>query len=149
MLTGPPGLSTKLLTPLLNFLVYGRGEQTFPPGCWQDWGLCHKVTKLTLPLSSRPVLPSLGLTILEVACNMELPHGGEGWQQLRQGYLPPEFTAGEWEFSRRAGRLSPAAGKGWRVVGGTVGLRAQSVPWPDMALPHRQVCLLSCVLSSP
>ncbi|XP_037671002.1 membrane-associated tyrosine- and threonine-specific cdc2-inhibitory kinase isoform X1 [Choloepus didactylus] len=39
---------------------------------------------------------SLGLTILEVACNMELPHGGEGWQQLRQGYLPPEFTAGEW-----------------------------------------------------
>ncbi|XP_058142570.1 membrane-associated tyrosine- and threonine-specific cdc2-inhibitory kinase isoform X1 [Dasypus novemcinctus] len=36
---------------------------------------------------------SLGLTILEVACNMELPHGGEGWQQLRQGYLPPEFTA--------------------------------------------------------
>ncbi|NP_001152782.1 membrane-associated tyrosine- and threonine-specific cdc2-inhibitory kinase [Sus scrofa] len=37
---------------------------------------------------------SLGLTILEVACNMELPHGGEGWQQLRQGYLPPELTAG-------------------------------------------------------
>nr|XP_019575183.1 PREDICTED: membrane-associated tyrosine- and threonine-specific cdc2-inhibitory kinase isoform X1 [Rhinolophus sinicus]XP_019575185.1 PREDICTED: membrane-associated tyrosine- and threonine-specific cdc2-inhibitory kinase isoform X1 [Rhinolophus sinicus]XP_019575186.1 PREDICTED: membrane-associated tyrosine- and threonine-specific cdc2-inhibitory kinase isoform X1 [Rhinolophus sinicus]XP_019575187.1 PREDICTED: membrane-associated tyrosine- and threonine-specific cdc2-inhibitory kinase isoform len=37
---------------------------------------------------------SLGLTILEVACNMELPHGGEGWQQLRQGYLPAEFTAG-------------------------------------------------------
>ncbi|KAF0881271.1 PMYT1 kinase, partial [Crocuta crocuta] len=36
---------------------------------------------------------SLGLTILEVACNMELPHGGEGWQQLRQGYVPPEFTA--------------------------------------------------------
>ncbi|XP_057343645.1 membrane-associated tyrosine- and threonine-specific cdc2-inhibitory kinase isoform X1 [Manis pentadactyla] len=36
---------------------------------------------------------SLGLTILEVACNMELPHGGEGWQQLRQGYLPSEFTA--------------------------------------------------------
>uniref|UniRef100_A0A6I8NPY5 Membrane-associated tyrosine- and threonine-specific cdc2-inhibitory kinase n=1 Tax=Ornithorhynchus anatinus TaxID=9258 RepID=A0A6I8NPY5_ORNAN len=37
---------------------------------------------------------SLGLTILEVACNMELPRGGEGWQQLRRGYLPPEFTAG-------------------------------------------------------
>lgn len=37
---------------------------------------------------------SLGLTVLEVACNMELPHGGEGWQQLRQDYLPPEFTAG-------------------------------------------------------
>ncbi|KAK6467841.1 membrane-associated tyrosine- and threonine-specific cdc2-inhibitory kinase-like [Huso huso] len=37
---------------------------------------------------------SLGLTILELACNMELPSGGEGWQQLRQGYLPPEFTSG-------------------------------------------------------
>ncbi|KAH0626584.1 hypothetical protein JD844_001651 [Phrynosoma platyrhinos] len=36
---------------------------------------------------------SLGITILEIACNMELPNGGEGWQQLRQGYLPPEFTA--------------------------------------------------------
>lgn len=35
------------------------------------------------------------MTILEIACNMELPNGGEGWQQLRQGYLPPEFTAGE------------------------------------------------------
>nr|XP_020666278.1 membrane-associated tyrosine- and threonine-specific cdc2-inhibitory kinase [Pogona vitticeps]XP_020666279.1 membrane-associated tyrosine- and threonine-specific cdc2-inhibitory kinase [Pogona vitticeps] len=36
---------------------------------------------------------SLGITILEIACNMELPNGGEGWQQLRQGYMPPEFTA--------------------------------------------------------
>ncbi|XP_070586445.1 membrane-associated tyrosine- and threonine-specific cdc2-inhibitory kinase-like [Erythrolamprus reginae] len=37
---------------------------------------------------------SLGITILEIACNMELPNGGKGWQQLRQGYLPSEFTAG-------------------------------------------------------
>uniref|UniRef100_H3AX30 Membrane-associated tyrosine- and threonine-specific cdc2-inhibitory kinase n=1 Tax=Latimeria chalumnae TaxID=7897 RepID=H3AX30_LATCH len=37
---------------------------------------------------------SLGLTILEISCNMELPKGGEGWQQLRQRYLPLEFTAG-------------------------------------------------------
>ncbi|XP_030630878.1 membrane-associated tyrosine- and threonine-specific cdc2-inhibitory kinase [Chanos chanos] len=35
---------------------------------------------------------SLGVSILEVACNMEVPKGGEGWQQLRQGYLPTEFT---------------------------------------------------------
>ncbi|KAK9395389.1 PKMYT1: Protein kinase membrane associated tyrosine/threonine 1 [Crotalus adamanteus] len=27
----------------------------------------------------------LGITILEIACNMELPNGGEGWQQHRQG----------------------------------------------------------------
>ncbi|XP_029462633.1 membrane-associated tyrosine- and threonine-specific cdc2-inhibitory kinase isoform X2 [Rhinatrema bivittatum] len=37
---------------------------------------------------------SLGMSILEIACNMDLPKGGESWQQLRQGYLPPEFTAG-------------------------------------------------------
>ncbi|KAG8433470.1 hypothetical protein GDO86_017668 [Hymenochirus boettgeri] len=37
---------------------------------------------------------SLGMTLLEVSCNMELPKGGEGWQQLRQGHLPTEFTSG-------------------------------------------------------
>ncbi|XP_044128966.1 membrane-associated tyrosine- and threonine-specific cdc2-inhibitory kinase [Bufo gargarizans] len=36
---------------------------------------------------------SLGMTLLEVACNMEVPKGGEGWQQLRQGHLPIEFTS--------------------------------------------------------
>ncbi|XP_010902152.2 membrane-associated tyrosine- and threonine-specific cdc2-inhibitory kinase isoform X1 [Esox lucius] len=35
---------------------------------------------------------SLGVSILELACNMEVPRGGEGWQQLRQGCLPSEFT---------------------------------------------------------
>ncbi|CAH2308267.1 membrane-associated tyrosine- and threonine-specific cdc2-inhibitory kinase isoform X1 [Pelobates cultripes] len=36
---------------------------------------------------------SLGMTLLEVSCNMELPTGGEGWQLLRQGHLPTEFTS--------------------------------------------------------
>ncbi|XP_075890362.1 membrane-associated tyrosine- and threonine-specific cdc2-inhibitory kinase [Nelusetta ayraudi] len=36
---------------------------------------------------------SLGVTILEVACNIEVPNGGNGWQQLRQGCLPSEFTS--------------------------------------------------------
>ncbi|XP_075034849.1 membrane-associated tyrosine- and threonine-specific cdc2-inhibitory kinase isoform X2 [Mixophyes fleayi] len=36
---------------------------------------------------------SLGMTLLEVSCNMELPKGGEGWQQLRQGHLPTQFTS--------------------------------------------------------
>ncbi|XP_061613357.1 membrane-associated tyrosine- and threonine-specific cdc2-inhibitory kinase [Phyllopteryx taeniolatus] len=31
---------------------------------------------------------SLGVSILELACNIEVPNGGEGWQQLRQGRLP-------------------------------------------------------------
>ncbi|KAM9816761.1 membrane-associated tyrosine- and threonine-specific cdc2-inhibitory kinase [Neosynchiropus ocellatus] len=35
---------------------------------------------------------SLGVSILELACNIEVPSGGEGWQQLRQGCLPAEFT---------------------------------------------------------
>lgn len=83
------------------------------------------ITQLTASLSSCPVLPSLGLTILEMACNMELPHGGEGWQQLRQGYLPPEFTAGEWGFRIASYHSS---GKGWQVLGGAIAARAQSVP---------------------
>lgn len=37
---------------------------------------------------------SLGVSILELACNIEIPNGGEGWQQLRQGCLPTEFTNG-------------------------------------------------------
>ncbi|KAK5850820.1 hypothetical protein PBY51_001663 [Eleginops maclovinus] len=37
---------------------------------------------------------SLGVSILELACNMEVPNGGEGWQQLRQGCLPSELTSG-------------------------------------------------------
>nr|XP_046232360.1 membrane-associated tyrosine- and threonine-specific cdc2-inhibitory kinase isoform X2 [Scatophagus argus] len=36
---------------------------------------------------------SLGVSILELACNIEVPNGGEGWQQLRQGCLPSEFTS--------------------------------------------------------
>uniref|UniRef100_A0A3B4AKU6 non-specific serine/threonine protein kinase n=1 Tax=Periophthalmus magnuspinnatus TaxID=409849 RepID=A0A3B4AKU6_9GOBI len=37
---------------------------------------------------------SLGVSILELACNLEVPNGGDGWQQLRQGCLPAEFTSG-------------------------------------------------------
>ncbi|XP_069547751.1 membrane-associated tyrosine- and threonine-specific cdc2-inhibitory kinase [Brachyistius frenatus] len=37
---------------------------------------------------------SLGVSILELACNIEVPNGGDGWQQLRQGHLPSEFTNG-------------------------------------------------------
>ncbi|XP_018542794.1 LOW QUALITY PROTEIN: membrane-associated tyrosine- and threonine-specific cdc2-inhibitory kinase [Lates calcarifer] len=37
---------------------------------------------------------SLGVSILELACNIEVPNGGEGWQQLRQGCLPSAFTSG-------------------------------------------------------
>lgn len=81
-----------------------------------------------------PVLPSLGLTILEVACNMELPHGGEGWQQLRQGYLPPEFTAGKWRVSMERSMLPQGGqacvgGNGWQWW--TAGLTVQSpLTWP-------------------
>ncbi|XP_032823881.2 membrane-associated tyrosine- and threonine-specific cdc2-inhibitory kinase [Petromyzon marinus] len=37
---------------------------------------------------------SAGMTLLEVACNLQLPTGGEGWQHLRQGFLPDDFIAG-------------------------------------------------------
>ncbi|XP_026078709.1 membrane-associated tyrosine- and threonine-specific cdc2-inhibitory kinase isoform X1 [Carassius auratus] len=35
---------------------------------------------------------SLGVSILELACNIEVPKGGDDWQQLRMGHLPAEFT---------------------------------------------------------
>ncbi|KAL6474927.1 hypothetical protein MHYP_G00159670 [Metynnis hypsauchen] len=37
---------------------------------------------------------SLGVSILELSCNIEVPKGGEGWQQLRKACLPSEFTNG-------------------------------------------------------
>eukprot|EP00794_Sanderia_malayensis_P017079 gene17079-18800_t len=37
---------------------------------------------------------SLGITMLELACNMELPKGGALWQNLRDDKLPLEFTEG-------------------------------------------------------
>ncbi|XP_077978622.1 membrane-associated tyrosine- and threonine-specific cdc2-inhibitory kinase-like [Glandiceps talaboti] len=35
---------------------------------------------------------SLGITILELACDLVLPRGGEPWHQLRNGNIPLEFT---------------------------------------------------------
>ena len=37
---------------------------------------------------------SLGITILELACSLELPKGGLLWHQLRTNQLPLEFTLG-------------------------------------------------------
>ncbi|RWS08077.1 membrane-associated tyrosine- and threonine-specific cdc2-inhibitory kinase-like protein [Dinothrombium tinctorium] len=34
---------------------------------------------------------SLGITILELACDLELPSGGQGWHLLRSGQIPSEF----------------------------------------------------------
>ncbi|XP_005156179.1 membrane-associated tyrosine- and threonine-specific cdc2-inhibitory kinase isoform X1 [Danio rerio] len=35
---------------------------------------------------------SLGISILELACNIEVPKEGDDWQLLRNGHLPEEFT---------------------------------------------------------
>ncbi|XP_065647863.1 membrane-associated tyrosine- and threonine-specific cdc2-inhibitory kinase isoform X1 [Hydra vulgaris] len=37
---------------------------------------------------------SLGITILELACRLELPNGGALWHRLRNNQLPIEFTQG-------------------------------------------------------
>ncbi|XP_031565715.1 membrane-associated tyrosine- and threonine-specific cdc2-inhibitory kinase-like [Actinia tenebrosa] len=37
---------------------------------------------------------SLGISILETACDIELPKGGDAWHQLRNGQLPKTFTQG-------------------------------------------------------
>ena len=38
---------------------------------------------------------SLGISLLELACDLELPSGGPTWQQLREGELPLEFLSRE------------------------------------------------------
>ena len=37
---------------------------------------------------------SLGISVLELACDLELPSGGDNWHRLRDGVLPREFTRG-------------------------------------------------------
>lgn len=37
---------------------------------------------------------SLGITILEMASDLDLPRGGDLWHQLRSGKLPEEFLMG-------------------------------------------------------
>lgn len=37
---------------------------------------------------------SLGITILELACDLDLPRGESLWHQLRSGQLPEEFLEG-------------------------------------------------------
>ena len=37
---------------------------------------------------------SLGISLLELSCNVELPTGGEKWHLLREGQIPREVTAG-------------------------------------------------------
>nr|CAB3264913.1 membrane-associated tyrosine- and threonine-specific cdc2-inhibitory kinase-like [Phallusia mammillata] len=36
---------------------------------------------------------SLGIAILEISCNLDLPSSGLSWQLLRQGYIPPECAS--------------------------------------------------------
>lgn len=38
---------------------------------------------------------SLGMTILELASDLDLPRGGDGWHMLRSGKLPEEFLRGK------------------------------------------------------
>lgn len=37
---------------------------------------------------------SLGISMLEVSCDLELPSGGQNWHLLRQGRMPEDFTKG-------------------------------------------------------
>lgn len=44
---------------------------------------------MKLQFGSSADIFSLGMTILELATDLDLPKQGEMWQQLRQGGLPP------------------------------------------------------------
>lgn len=38
---------------------------------------------------------SLGISMLEIACDLELPSGDNNWHRLRDGVLPHDFTKGK------------------------------------------------------
>ena len=46
---------------------------------------------------------SLGISILEVACDLQLPSNGESWHMLRRGELPEDFIK-SWRHERERGR---------------------------------------------
>lgn len=41
---------------------------------------------------------SLGITILELACDLDLPSGADGWHQLRNGQIPDEILNRKLKF---------------------------------------------------
>lgn len=41
---------------------------------------------------------SLGMFMLEMASDLELPRSGDTWHYLRNGSLPEEFLVGEWIY---------------------------------------------------
>lgn len=42
---------------------------------------------------------SLGITLLELACALDLPKNGQLWHDLREGIFPEEFISRKWIFS--------------------------------------------------
>jgi len=53
------------------------------------------IIKTNLTFYIKNLCYSLGITILELASDLDLPRGGDLWHQLRCGTLPEEFLLGE------------------------------------------------------
>ena len=56
-------------------------------------------------MSTKADVFSLGLTILEVACHVDLPKGGDLWHRLRSGELPDPCDKREYTFPEKTGVL--------------------------------------------
>ena len=50
---------------------------------------------------------SLGITLLELASDLDLPRGGHTWHQLRNGQLPDVFTQGSLSKIQVSQNLTP------------------------------------------
>ena len=75
------------------------------PGTWQENSCQDSSPKLLISsgesvcdlspvVNSWSSMHSLGISMLEIACDLELPSGGLNWHLLRDGTLPQEFTQG-------------------------------------------------------
>ncbi|XP_055609501.1 membrane-associated tyrosine- and threonine-specific cdc2-inhibitory kinase-like [Uranotaenia lowii] len=72
---------------------------------------------------------SLGIAILELSCNLELPSNGPLWQRLRSGLFPPELLC----------RLSSDL---QNVIRWMMSPKAESRPTVDTLLQHHRIAAL-------
>lgn len=69
--------------------------QFYSTTCLEDNKICINCKfDLILQRYADFFLNSLGITVLELAGDLDLPRGGELWHQLRSGILPEEFLSG-------------------------------------------------------
>ncbi|XP_043110320.1 membrane-associated tyrosine- and threonine-specific cdc2-inhibitory kinase [Puntigrus tetrazona] len=89
---GDFGLLIKLPTDIRKKVIEGKREMKTEEVDLQEGDPRYMAPELLRgEYGTAADIFSLGVSILELACNIEVPKGGDDWQQLRMGHLPAEF----------------------------------------------------------